>query len=271
MPPPTPTEQGPRRVRRGLATLGLLVTGLVCAGCASSARSASDPTRPPSGSIVVSAAASLQVAFSEIRTAFTASHPDVDVTLNFGASSTLAQQIVNGAPADVLASADEPTMSVVADAHLLAGPTVVLATNRLEIIVRRGNPSGITALSDLTRSGLVYITCAPAVPIGRYAAESLQRAGVTVKPASFEPDVGGIVAKVTAGEADAGIVYSTDIIATKGAADGVAIPDGSNVVARYPIAMINSTSNADAARAWIDFIAGDEGQRILRGYGFGPP
>jgi len=201
--------------------------------------------------------------------AFEASHPDVRVTINAGASSTLATQILDGAPVDVFASADETTMRRVA--HLLDGPPVTFATNSLQLIVPRTNPERIERLADLARPGVAYVTCSTEVPIGRYAARSLEAAGVTVTPRSLEPDVKGIVAKVVAGEADAGIVYATDVTATRGAATGIDIPDAYNVTATYPIGMLQSAANAAAARAWIDFVLSPEGRAILLDRGFGAP
>ena len=224
-----------------------------------------------SGNLSISAAASLQGAFTEMAAAFEDAHPQVSVSINFGASSTLARQIIDGAPVDVFASADQMNMTKVADAELLSGAPTIFATNFLEIIVRKGNPLDIDSLADLAKTGLVYVTCAPEVPIGRYAAESLLEAGITVNPASFEPDVKGIVTKVSSGEADAGIVYRTDVLAAGETATGVAIPDQFDVRATYPQAVITGSPNEATAIAWISFVAGAEGQAILRAYGFGQP
>ena len=223
------------------------------------------------GTLTVSAAASLTDAFGAMERAFEAAHPGVRVSINFGASSTLAAQIIDGAPVDVFASADPPNMTKVSDAGLLLGPPVTFATNSLRIIVRRGNPSGIRGLTDLAGAGIVYVTCPTDVPIGKYASQALQRAGVTVAPRSLEPDVKGIVAKVVAGEADAGIVYATDVAATKGTATGIDIPASQNVTASYPIATLKDTRNPAVAQAWIDFVLSPEGRSILREYGFGAP
>ena len=244
---------------------------VVVVACGPSDSSSSASGDSLSGSLIVSAAASLQGAFTDIEVAFEKAHPRLNVTVNFGASSTLAQQIVDAAPVDVFASADEATMAKVVDEKLLNGAPTIFATNSLEIIVRKGNPSKISSLADLAKSGLIYITCAPEVPIGKYGAQVLQKADVKASPASLEPDVKGIVAKVTAGEADAGIVYATDISATNGSADGVVIPADVNVTAKYPIASISTSANSTAAQAWVAFVTGNEGQAILRGYGFGAP
>jgi molybdate transport system substrate-binding protein len=256
-----------------MAVSFLALIGPIAAACSSS-QPASTSTTPGgnlSGPLTVSAAASLQAAFTDIKAAFELAYPDVTVTVNFGASSTLAQQIKDGAPVDVFASADEANMAKVSDARLLSDQPTLFATNSLEIIVRKGNPTKISVLSDLSRSGLIYVTCAPEVPIGKYGAQVLQKAGVTVKPASLEPDVKGIVTKVTSGEADAGIVYATDITATNGAADGVPIPAEINVTAKYPIAPIATSTHTEAAAAWIAFVAGANGQAILQSYGFKAP
>jgi molybdate transport system substrate-binding protein len=194
-----------------------------------------------------------------MKAAFEKAHRGVKVTVNFGASSTLAQQIIDGAPIDVFASADEANMTKVSDAKLLSDAPTLFATNSLEIIVRKGNPSKIASLSDISKPGLIYVTCAPQVPIGKYSAQVL------------EPDVKSIVAKVTAGEADVGIVYATDVSATQSAAEGVVIPTDVNVTADYPIATVSSSTNRAAAQAWIAFVRGAEGQAILKSYGFGSP
>lgn len=217
----------------------------------------------------VSAAASLTNAFGEIEAAYEQAHPDVDVVLNFASSSDLVTQIVEGAPVDVFASADTKNMDKISAAGLVVGNPSVFATNSLRIIVAPGNPLGITGLDDLARSGLVYVTCDPNVPIGRYAQEVLDAAGVEVSPASFEENVKGIVAKVVAGEADAGIVYTTDVLAAGDQATGVDIPDEFNVSASYPIAVLESSAHSKVARSFVDFVNSDAGVAILARFGFG--
>lgn len=219
----------------------------------------------------VSAAASLTGAFGEIEKAYEEANPGVDIVLNFASSSDLVTQIVEGAPVDVFASADTKNMDKVAQANLIDGDPHVFATNSLRIIVAPGNPLHITGLADLARSELVYVTCDPSVPIGRYAQEALAAAGVEVTPASFEESVKGIVAKVTAGEADAGIVYTTDVLAAGERAEGVDIPADFNVSARYPIAVLKSSDSSDAARKFVDFVNSSEGSTILTRFGFGAP
>ena len=250
----------------------VVVGALLLVGCGSTSTTGStDASDTIRGSITVDAAASLQGAFTELRRAFLVAHPSAGITLNFAASSALAQQLVAGAPVDVFASADEANMDKVDRADLLAQAPTTFATNSLQIIVRKGNPSNITSLNDLARPGLVVISCSPEVPIGKYAASALSRAGVSVKFASLEPDVKGIVTKVTSGEADAGIVYSTDVLATKGAATGITIPKDFDVVANYPIAALRSSKDPTTASAWIEFVTGPEGRAILGSFGFGAP
>jgi len=219
----------------------------------------------------VSAAASLTNAFGEVEAAFEQAHPDVDVVLNFASSSDLVTQIVEGAPVDVFASADTKNMEKISAAGLVVGNPSVFATNSLRIIVAPGNPLGITGLGDLARPGLVYVTCDPNVPIGRYAQEVLDAAGVVVSPASFEENVKGVVAKVMAGEADAGIVYTTDVLAAGDGADGVDIPEEFNVSASYPIAVLESSTHSEIARSFVEFVNTDAGMAILGRFGFGTP
>jgi molybdate transport system substrate-binding protein len=223
------------------------------------------------GEIVVFAAASLTGAYTEIGEAFTAEHPGSAVTLNFGSSSDLVSQINEGAPADVFASADEVNMTKLIDAGGNAADPQVFATNALEIMVEPGNPLGITGVTDLSDPDLVYVTCSPEVPVGRYAAQVLESAGVAVTPESFEENVKGIVTKVTEGEADAGIVYATDVIAAGTDGEGVEISADINIAATYPVVVTAESHNAGDAQAFVDFVLGDAGQKILHTYGFGAP
>lgn len=171
---------------------------------------------------------------------------------------------------DVFASADQPNMQKLIQAGLTAESPIVFAHNDLEIVVGKGNPKHIGSLSDLARSGLVVVLCAPAVPCGRYAAQALQKAGVGVKPASQETDVKSVLSKVALGEADAGIVYVTDVKAAGGAVEGVTIPPALNVVAEYPIVILKDSQNRALARAFLSYVLSD-GRRILAGYGFTNP
>ncbi len=224
-----------------------------------------------SGGITVFAASSLTAAYTEIAKAFMTEFPNSKVTLNFGASSDLVTQINEGAPADVYASADETNMKKLTDAAGNAGDPQTFATNSLEIIVGKGNPKGITGVADLAKPGVIFVTCAPEVPIGKYSAQVLSTAGVTVTPASLEQNVKGIVTKVTLGEADAGIVYKTDVMAAGDQAAGVEIPADINVTATYPLVVTKAATNPAGAQAFVDFVFGEQGQKIMARYGFTAP
>ena len=280
-------------MRRSLRflTLFLVFFGLVAVGCgdssptttkstptvapvATTARPTTTTTTPPvTGEITVFAAASLTDSFKELATAFQTANPTAKVTYSFGSSSTLATQVNQGAPADVFASADTANMDKVSGtsgAGTAAAP-VTFATNKLQIIVAKGNPKGITGLADLAKPGLIYVTAAAGVPIGTYAQQALTKANVTVIPKSLEADVKSIVAKVTIGEADAGIVYVTDVLAAGAKAEGVTIPDDANVLARYPIAVTKTAKNPTTATAFVAFVTSAAGQTILAKYGFTKP
>ena len=236
----------------------LLAAGLVAAPAAAA-------------ELTVSGAASLTAALGEIAAAFAAANPGATVRTNFAGSSTLAQQIREGAPVDVFASADESTMRKLVDAGEVAGEPVVFARNRLAILVARGNPKRVSGLADLVKPDLIVSLCGPAVPAGTYAREIFARAGVAVPESSQELDVKAVVSRVALGEADAGIVYVTDVRAAGDAVEAVALPDAHNVVARYPIAVLTHARQPDLGRAFVAFATGNDGQVILRRFGFLPP
>lgn len=255
------------------ATATLLA--FVGASCGSDSGSASTegPTTVPavSGDIVVFAASSLTEAFAQIGAAFEVENPDANVTFNFAGSGDLVTQIGQGAPADVFASADDSNMTKLSDAGESAGEPVSIARNTMEIIVEKGNPKAITGVADLAKSGLIVVLCADTVPCGKSAAAVLKNAGVTAAPKSLEDKVKGVVTKVAAGEADAGIVYVSDVDAAGDAAEGVEIPSDINVINNYPMVVTKEATNTAGARAFIDFVASDAGQAILATYGFLAP
>jgi molybdate transport system substrate-binding protein len=218
----------------------------------------------------VFAAASLNAAYTVIGKQFEKSHPGTSVALTFAGSSTLVSQIQQGAIGDVFASADQPNMQKLIQAGLTAESPIVFARNDLEIAVGKGNPKHITSLADLARSGLLVVLCAPAVPCGHYAAQVLQKAGVSVKPASQEADVKAVLTKVALGEADAGVVYVTDLKAAGATVEGVAIPAAVNVVAEYPIVILKDSQNRALARAFVSYVLTD-GRQTLARYGFTNP
>ena len=258
-----------RRTPRQLI-VALALSGLAAAGCGDDG--ATDASGGAAGGdVTVFAAASLTGAFTAIGDAFEDANPGTTVTFNFAASSALVQGIVEGAPADVFASADLASMQRLTDAEKAQGEPEVFATNALQIITEAGNPWGITGVHDLADPDLIVVTCGEDVPIGRYAAEVFRKAGVTVTPKSYEADVKAVVSKVTLGEADAGIVYATDVRAAGEQATGVEIPDDLDVIATYPIAMTEAAGDVDLAEAFVAFVLGDAGQGILAAAGFGGP
>jgi len=221
--------------------------------------------------VSVLAAASLTEAFRTIGKDFEAAHPGSKVEFNFAGSSTLARQIIEGAPADVFASADDENMKKVVDAGDVAGAPKPFVHNRLAIIVARGNPKRIEGLADLARPGLTISLAAPGVPVGRYAAEAFAKAKTPVPDASREADVNAVVMRVSMGEADAGIVYTTDVTAGRDTIEAVPIPEVQNVVASYPIAQLTGAPNASGARDFVAYVLSPAGQRVLASFGFLPP
>ena len=228
------------------------------------------PARADDATATVFAAASLTECFTAISEAFTARHPGEHAKFSFGASSALATQLEQGAPADVIATADEVTMKKLTDAGLVDSPHT-FAKNRLEIAVEPENPKGVRGLAELARPELKVVLAAEQVPVGRYARQVLAAAKVTVTPVSLEPDVKAVLTKVQLGEADAGIVYATDVKASKGKVHGVEIPAAQNVVAVYPIAVSKHAPDPAAAKAFVEFVLSAEGRAILERFGFAAP
>jgi molybdate transport system substrate-binding protein len=221
--------------------------------------------------VTVFAGSSLTDAFAKIGDELMKANPGARFIFNFGSSSTLATQITNGAPADVFASADEANMQKVVDAGLAAGQPQAFATNELQIAVAPGNPKRIAGLADLAQSDVVLVLAAPTVPAGKYALEAFAKAGVAAKPLSQEIDVRAVLNKVSLGEADAGIVYVTDVRAAAGRVAGVDIPPQFQVVARYPIAVVKDSKNAALADRFVEYLTSPAGQDILAGFGFSKP
>lgn len=228
----------------------------------------------------VFAASSLTEALTELAPVFEATQPGTEVRLTFGGSSALALQIEQGAPADVFVAADEPTMAALVESGTAGQPHVV-ARNRLAIVVAAGNPQRIGRLADLARSGLGVVLCAPGVPCGRLAAAALDKAGVVVRPVSLEANVKAVVARITLGQADAGLVYATDVRAAGPRAEGVPL-DASlvgdrSLEAAYPMAVIvghgggTGGERRAVARAFVAFTRSAPGQRFLAAAGFLPP
>lgn len=252
--------------------LVLLVSAVLLAACGGNAGTASSSTSSTTlrGFIHVFAAASLTASFNALGTSFHQANPMAGVDFNFAGTPTLATQIEQGAPADVFASADTANMDRLTADGYAAGTSKVFARNHLEIVVAPGNPKGITGLADLARPGVIYISEAPTVPAGKYSLQALASAGVKVTPKSLETSVTAVISKIELGEADAGIVYTTDIKGAGNKVQGVQIPVANNVVATYPIVTVKGTKNADAANAFISYLLSSSGQSTLATFGFLP-
>lgn len=247
---------------------------LVLAACSSSSSSpsaSSSAPAKPSGTVVVFAATSLTDAFDKIGAQFDKANPGVTVKFNYNGSSSLATSITQGAPADVFASAAPANMKTVTDAGDASGTPQIFTRNTAEIMVETGNPQKIKSVSDLANPKVKVVVCAPEVPCGALAQDVFKNAGVTVKPVSEETNVGGVVTKVTLGEADAGIVYVTDVKANESKAAGVPIPASQNDITEYPIVQVKGAPNATAAKAFISYVLGPAGQQVLASSGFLPP
>jgi molybdate transport system substrate-binding protein len=268
-----------RRISRPWLLAGLVV-GLVAAGCGSDDSGSGSSTTTTtaasmlSGGITVSDAASLTDAFERIGQDFTTANPKTTVTFNPGSSSTLATQIqqTNGVGIDTFASADEANMGKLVTANLIDGSPVVFARNRLVIVTKPGNPENVKSLADLPNLNVVSL-CGETVPCGKYAAQILQQANVTIPETKVTRgvDVKATLDAVTHGDADAAIVYVTDAKTAGKDVTAVAIPDDENAIAVYPIATLTSSANQEVSQAFVDYVTGSKGQAVLQSYGFLAP
>ncbi|MGO4192500.1 molybdate ABC transporter substrate-binding protein [Arthrobacter sp. YAF17] len=264
---------------QALLIAGVLAIGLTgCAtgkpgstgGPSSAAAGASEGAKPP-GTITVFAAASLKATFTELASDFEARNPGTKVMFSFAGSSDLAAQISQGAPADVFASADTKNMAKVSDASLVEGSPADFATNVLTIVVPPVNPASVTSFADLARPGVKTVICAAQVPCGAATKTLEQKTGTTLKPVSEEASVTDVLGKVVSGEADAGLVYVTDVRTAGDKVKEIPFPEASQAVNTYPIAAVRTSKNKELAAAFIAAVTGPEGRRILSGAGFGTP
>jgi len=263
----------PTRVAAGAALVVLAACSSSTSSTSGSSSSASGSTTtavPISGTVNVFAAASLTGAFTTAKATLTAAHPGLSITYDFGGSNTLVTQIKNGAPADVFASADAKNMQTLVSAGLVETP-VTFAKNKLEIAVAPGNPKGITGLADLARPGVSVVLEANGVPAGDYTRQVLAATSISLTPRSLETDVKSALAKVTSGEADATVVYVTDVTAAGTKVQGVTIPDADQPSITYPIAVVKTTKNHAAAQAFVDSAVSGDVQRALEAAGFVAP
>ena len=233
--------------------------------------SASGAATKPDGELTVSAAASLTDVLPFIADAFTKRFPDTKITFNFAGSSTIMNQVVAGAPVDVIATASEPTMQIGVDASLVARP-LLFARNSLIIAVPAGNPANIKSLTDLQRSGLLLGVCDAAVPCGASAVDLFSKNKLIVAPVTRELDVRSLLGKVISGDLDAGVVYVSDVKAAGNKVEFVEIPMKNNVMTTYPIAMVADTDSAELAQRFVNFVRfSTTSQGILRAFGFAKP
>ena len=271
-----------RRWSRGYAFAIIAAAGLLTASC--SAAAPHDATSPGQGtrgselggSLTVAAAASLQPALETLAADFESEHPGVEFeSLTFDGSSVLAAQIISGAPVDVFASADEANMRKVQEAQLVAEDPIPFAKSTLQIAVAPGNPLGIKSLADLAagasgtgRTPPIVVLCAPAVPCGSAAQTLFDREGVDLTPASEEQNVTAVLTKVANGEADAGLVYRSDVLRAAGDVDGIEIPDATAAAGLYLVAPLRDSNSPTAALAFAEYLRSEHAQTVLARAGF---
>jgi molybdate transport system substrate-binding protein len=249
---------------RRLAALAAVVL-LGIAGCGA-------PQADETGgeTLTVYAAASLTDVFERLGAQFREEHPGIDLSIGYGSSSGSARAIVEGAPIDVFASADEVQMQVVTDAGFAPDP-VVFTANVLTIAVPKGNPGGVSGLADFARDDLALAVCAPEVPCGAAAERLFELAGVTAAPDTYEEDVRSALNKVELGEVDAALVYATDVRTLPQSVEGIDVPEAEQVVNRYPIAVLSGARDPEAAQAFVDLVLSEDGRRALADFGFRAP
>ena len=253
--------------RRRLLTAGAVLV-LAATSLAACGDDDNDSGGSGGGKLQVLAASSLTDVFTELGDRFEADHDGVDVEFSFGSSTDLAEQAADGAPGDVLATADETAMKVAEDAGVAADPAT-FATNVMVIVTPPGNPAGITSLADL--DGATWVRCADDAPCGRVALAVLADAGVDAEPASLEEDVRSTLDKVTSGEADAGLVYASDAVAAGDAVETVPIDGAESELTSYFVAALDQSKDSDLAQAWVDLVTGPDGQAALTEAGFTLP
>ncbi|MFJ6166896.1 molybdate ABC transporter substrate-binding protein [Micromonospora orduensis] len=262
------TGRGGRTTLAAVAAFAVLATAGCGDGPGPAGAGADDRV---TGTVTVFAAASLTESFTRIGRDFEAANPGTTVTLNLAGSSALANQINQGAPADVFASAAPRNMTTVTEAGNADGAPSVFARNQLVIAVPRGNPAGVTGLGDLTRPGVKVALCADQVPCGAAARSALAAAGVTLTPVTLEQDVRGALAKVKLGEVDAALVYRTDARAASADVTGIEFPESARAVNDYLIVAVKDAPNRAGARAFVAYVRSAPAQAVLAGAGFQAP
>ena len=256
--------------RSGSAVAGLLVLA-ACGVGAGAEFVAPASTAACAHTRTVFAAASLQKPFEQIGKDFEKAHPGVTVRFSFGGSSGLVTQLSDGAPADVLATANEATMDQATAADLVSGQPTPFVSNTLQIVVPQDNPAGISSLTDLTKPAAKVVVCAPAVPCGAATLAVEKAAGINLKPVSEEQSVTDVLGKVRSGQADAGLVYVTDVAGAAGDVKGIDFPEAKAAVNTYPIARLKDAKDAALATQFIEAVTGAQGQHVLKAAGFAAP
>ena len=261
--------------RARAAVVAVVAAAALLAGCGGStgtpsSGSSASPSSSVNGSITVFAAASLKESFTKLGAQFEAAHPGTRVVFSFAASSALAQQIQQGAPADVFASASTKNMEQVVTSGAASGPTNFVK-NEMEIAVPPDNPAHIATVADLAKKGVKVALCQAAVPCGSTAHKVFTNAKVTVTPVTQEADVKATLSKVTLGEVDAGVVYVTDVRAAGATVKGIEIPADVNASTTYPIAALTESTNTATAQAFVAYVLSGEGQAVLTAAGFAAP
>jgi len=251
-----------------LATGVCVVLASACGGDEASAGSGSGGE---STTLKVSAASSLTDAFGELERTFEADNSGTDVTFTFDSSSTLAEQVIQGAPVDVLATADEGTMQGVVDEGLTAIDPVPIAQNKLTVVTPADNPADIHSISDLDNGGVDWAVCVPDAPCGIASEKLLSIVNVDAEPVTEEDNVRDVLTKVTTGEVDAGLAYVSDAQAAADDVTEVEVPQADQALNSDVIAPLTDAAEPELAQAWVDLVASDEGQRVLESYGFLPP
>ncbi|MEY2245841.1 molybdate ABC transporter substrate-binding protein [Streptomyces sp. BF23-18] len=265
-----------RRTTRTLQVAGVGAAALLALSACSSSDSSDSPDKASassklSGTVTVFAAASLKESFTTLGEQFEKAHPGTKVTFSFGGSDSLAASITGGAPADVFAAASPKTMAIVSDKGGTAAAPATFVRNQLEIATLPGNPDKVSSLKDLTKPGLKVVLCDKTVPCGAAAQKALEASKLKLTPVSYEQDVKSALTKVELKEADAAVVYKTDVKAAGDKVEGVEFPESAEAVNDYPIALLKDAHNAAAGKAFIDLVRSAEGQKVLTEAGFLQP
>lgn len=274
------THRSVRRTRRMLYVTGAGAAALLALSACSSPSGSGSPKATASaaasssklsGTVTVFAASSLKESFTTLGKEFEKEHPGTKVSFDFGGSDTLAASITSGAPADVFAAASPKTMAIVTDKKDAVGTPAAFVRNQLEIATLPGNPDKVSSLKDLAKPGLKVVLCDKTVPCGAAAQKALQAAGLKLTPVSYEQDVKSALTKVELKEADAAVVYKTDVRAAGGKVQGVEFPESAGAVNDYPIVLLKNAPDTAAAKAFIALVRSAEGQKVLTAAGFLKP